>query len=705
MTPSVKRPLILTALSATCTGLLIWLYTSGILPLLRLEDYAHDLRVRHGRKTPVDPRLIFIGIDKDSYEDFLGEDDLKQAPVLKKMCERFPWSREVWAALIERLVQAGAKVVAIDLLFPAPAAGDDALRQVLEKYRDRVVIAVNFTKVTSDRGAVMLRLPPPSGTLMPEPAAGAVVEDDRVGFVNVWPEEGDGVNRRTRYRLGAEECGGLLRPGAVIESLAARSLRKFGRPDTIPSGTEPRLFRYTRPSGFGSRPLPLYTIFLPDHWKNNYQNGEFFRDKIVLVGPAANFFQDEHATPFALPSSQMPGPELHLNFMGAALHGEFLRETTLAQDGILILLAGALALALNFIARGTLLRLATVLVVTAGYGWATLLLYDQANLVVLAVTPLLALNSSSLLCFVYDFVLERMEKRRVRRTLERYVSKDVVKELLDNPQTYFNSLGGVRRAVTVLFSDVRNFTTMTEGSNEAQLVSQLNEYFREMVNPVFQHDGSLDKFIGDAVMAVWGSIVSKGHARDAQNAVATALKMKSSLTRLNESWKARGLPELAIGIGVNHGEVIVGNLGSEEKMELTVIGDAVNLASRLEGLTKEYHIDLLLGETVAPLVREKFLLRTVDLVQVKGKTKPVEVFAVVRERVVGEPDPEWLKLYEEGVRLYRQHEFTRAAAAFQDYLQKQPNDYLSNLYLRRSEALVAHPPGTDWDGVYVMTQK
>ena len=281
----------------------------------------------------------------------------------------------------------------------------------------------------------------------------------------------------------------------------------------------------------------------------------------------------------------------------------------------------------------------------------------------------------------------------------------MVKELLDNPQTYFNSLTGVRRPVTVLFSDIRNFTTMTEGSNEAQLVSQLNEYFREMVNPVFQHEGSVDKFIGDAVMAVWGSIVSKGAARDAQNAVATALKMKHSLARLNESWKARGLPELAFGIGINHGEVIVGNLGSEEKMELTVIGDAVNIASRLEGLTKEYHLDLLLGETVAPLVREKFMLRTVDLVQVKGKTKPVEVFGVVGERVAGEPDPEWLKLYEDGVRLYRRHEFSAAAAGFQECLRKRPDDYLSNLYLHRSEALIAHPPSADWNGIYVMTKK
>ena len=205
MTPSVKRPLILTALCATCTGLLLWLYTSELPPLLRLEDYSHDQRVLLGRKTPIDPRLIFIGIDKDSYEDFLSEEELRQSPALKMMCERFPWSREVWAALIERLVQAGAKVVALDLLFPAPGPGDEALRQVLEKYKDRVVIGVNFNRVPGEQETGIMRLPPPSATLLPEPASGAVVEDDRVGFVNVWPEDSDGVMRRARYRIAAEQ--------------------------------------------------------------------------------------------------------------------------------------------------------------------------------------------------------------------------------------------------------------------------------------------------------------------------------------------------------------------------------------------------------------------------------------------------------------------------------------------------------------------
>ena len=165
--------------------------------------------------------------------------------------------------------------------------------------------------------------------------------------------------------------------------------------------------------------------------------------------------------------------------------------------------------------------------------------------VILMGTPLLVLILSSSIALTYDYLLERHEKRRVRRTLERYVSRDVVKELLDNPQTFFNALGGVRKPVSVLFSDVRGFTTLTESADSHALVKQLNEYFQEMVAHVFAHQGSLDKFIGDAVMAVWGSIVSHGPQQDALNAVATALAMKRSLKKLNEDWKARGMLELA----------------------------------------------------------------------------------------------------------------------------------------------------------------
>jgi adenylate cyclase len=326
--------------------------------------------------------------------------------------------------------------------------------------------------------------------------------------------------------------------------------------------------------------------------------------------------------------------------------------------------------------------------------------------ILLVAIPASALISSSLIALIYDYFLERREKRRVRRTLERYVSKDVVKELLDNPQTFFNALGGVRKPVSILFSDIRGFTTLTESADSHALVKQLNEYFEEMVAHVFSHQGSLDKFIGDAVMAVWGNIVSHGKDTDAHNAVATALAMKQSLKKLNADWKSRGMLELAFGIGINHGEVIVGNLGSSEKMELTVIGDPVNLASRLEGLTKEYHLDLLLGESVAPLVSDTYILRTVDSVQVKGKTKPVDVFTVIGDGAAQTVStPLWLARYEEGVRLYRERKFAEGVHAFEECLRRQPTDYLSEMYLKRCQTLIENPPPESWDGVFVMTKK
>lgn len=703
MTPGSKRFWIFAALSAGCTLVLLVLYGFNFLPLLETEWGSQDFRMRHGRKTAIDPRLVFVGIDKPTYADFLSEEEMKSVPVLAMVAQNFPWSREVWADLIERLGQAGAKVIAIDLLFAAPWPGDDALKAALKRHQSRVVIGSNFSDVQSDQGHT-LTLTLPSESLLDETASGSPAEDGRVGYINIWTDP-DKVLRRARYRASGEDLSDALPPQVIVESLAARSLRKFGRPDAVPAGTDARLFRYTRPPGFGYKPLPLYTLFLPDLWKNNYQNGRFFRDKIVIVGPAANIFHDEHATPFRVPKSEMLGPEIHLNIIGAALQGEFLRETSKAINLATIALAGVLAWALAFLRKQILRRIAIVVGLSCCYALLCQVLFDRANLVVLAVSPLLALNFSSLLIFGYDFVLERMEKRRTRKTLERYVSRDVVKELLDNPESYLNTLGGVRKSVTILFSDVRGFTTMTEGADAALLVQQLNEYFKEMVRVVFIHKGRLDKFIGDAVMADWGSILTDGLRRDAQNAVATALSMKRSLAHLNQDWKARGLPELAFGIGINHGEVIVGNLGSDEKMEVSVIGDPVNLASRLEGLTKEYHLDLLFGESMVPLVSEKYILRTVDSVQVRGKTKPVDVFTVCGE---GGPEttsmPVWLARYEQGVRRYRQGAFADAMIDFRECLRRQPDDYLSALYLERCQSLLANPPGENWNGTFVMTK-
>ena len=255
--------------------------------------------------------------------------------------------------------------------------------------------------------------------------------------------------------------------------------------------------------------------------------------------------------------------------------------------------------------------------------------------------------------------MERIDKLRTRRTLERYVSKNLVKEILDNPGGFYSSLKGVRIPATILFSDIVGFTSLTEHADPEALVKQLNEYLSQMTKAVFDNGGTLDKFIGDAVMAVWGNVRSQGKAEDTKMAVRAALSMRRELWALNADWAERGIAPFAIGIGINQGDVLGGNIGSQEKADPTVIGDAVNLASRLEGLTRTYSTDILLGQSAADLVRDEFHLRSVARVQVKGKSEPVEVSTLIGARSAG-IDPEFLRhleTYEEAFQKFRQRDF------------------------------------------------
>ena len=687
---------------ATAAALLLFHLNFG--PLMDAEIYTQDLRTKLGRKTPRDPRLVLIGVDRAAYADYFSEAEMQQTPELRAISQPYPWSRDVWAALITKLADAGAKAIVIDLVFAAPKDGDDALARALEKYHDRVVIgfSIDLTK-TDQKNFVNLTLP--SETVLQSATGHSVVEDDRVGYVTIWPDE-NGVLRDAHFRHTGDQLGDVLPREIVAESLDARALRKFGRADLIPAGFDAKRLRFTGTNNTFST-LLLGDVLLPKTWEHNFHSGADFKDKLVLIGPTASLFQDKHRTPLG----DMAGPEIHLNIINAALHGEFLRETSRHATLLVITLAGFLAAALCFIFREPVKRLLVVIALGTSYWLLAEYLFDRGGifipvgaplLILPLAAPLLVLFIGSTVVLSFDFLLEKIDKARIRKKFERYVSKDVVKELLDNPQDF----SGARKPVTILFSDVRGFTTLTESADSAQLVKQLNEYFEEMVRLVFAHSGSLDKFIGDAVMAVWGNIVSHSPAQDAKHGVATALAMRKSLEQLNEDWKTRGMTELHIGIGLNHGEVIVGEMGSSEKAEITVIGDAVNLASRLEGLTKEYHLDLLLGENVARLVNDTYLLRLVDSVQVKGKTKPVDVFAVEGEGAGQTTSlPVWLARYEEGVQLYRRREFAVAAKRFAESLLGKPEDFLSAMYLKRCEELVQNPPDENWNGVFVMTKK
>ena len=455
------------------------------------------------------------------------------------------------------------------------------------------------------------------------------------------------------------------------------------------------------------QPRSFFEIFVPALWEHNFGGGSFFKDKIVLIGAASAIEHDVHPTPI---SDATSGPLIHFHAIAAALDREFLRETSRLINCILLIGAGCAAWLVVAFVRQSLLALLLLIAISAGYFAAAVYSYNFAGLFILTLPVVGAFNLSGLFSLGYDFTLERLEKLRTRRTLERYVSKNLVKEILENPGGYYSSMLGSRKPVTVLFSDIVGFTPMTERADPVALVKQLNEYLSRMVAAVFENGGTLDKFIGDAVMAVWGNVSSRGVAEDAKAAVRTALAMRRELRKLNERWRAQGVEELAFGIGINHGEAVIGNIGSyqpHERLDPTVIGDAVNLASRLEGLTRNYGVDILLGDAVSELVRDEFYLRTVARAQVRGKSGPVEVCALVAARNE-KVDPDllkWLEVYEEGVRKFRDRDFTQAKILFSRFLEFYPDDSLAKMYLERALEYEQAPPDQAWNAVEVFKSK
>jgi adenylate cyclase len=423
-----------------------------------------------------------------------------------------------------------------------------------------------------------------------------------------------------------------------------------------------------------------------------------------LVGAASAIQHDVHPT--AINDATL-GPLIHFHAMAAALDGEFLTETSPLVNCILLLGAGCVAWLVIAFIRQSLLAPLVIIALSAAYVGAVIFFYNTRNLFLLTLPVLGAANLSGLFAFAYDFTLERLEKRRTRRTLERYVSKNLVKEILDNPGSFYSSLRGVRIPATILFSDIVGFTALSERADPEALVKQLNEYLSRMTASVFENDGTLDKFVGDAVMAVWGNVKSRGVAEDAKSCVRAALAMRRELGALNAKWKSEGMAPFQIGVGINHGDVIGGNIGSQEKADPTVIGDAVNLASRLEGLTRSYGVDILIGATASKLLGDEFYLRSVALVQVKGKKQPVEVFTLIGAKSDA-VDREFLKrleIYEDGFRKFRDREFTPAKILFSQFLEFYPEDALAKMYLERSLEYEGQPPDNSWDAVEIFQKK
>jgi adenylate cyclase len=348
-----------------------------------------------------------------------------------------------------------------------------------------------------------------------------------------------------------------------------------------------------------------------------------FKDKIVFIGLTASGLLDVFDTPVSTDvSGSIPGIQLHASMADSILANRFITppstKSRLASVLIIALGIGLLSALLPFTGA-----LPASLLILVGWTWFSVAAFKDGRWLNL-VQPLAAGALTLFFGTAYQYFVEGREKRKVSRLFGRYVSKDVYTQLMANPDQA--TLGGSRREMSVLFSDIRGFTTVTEKGQPEALVQQLNEYFTCMVEVVFRHGGTVDKFVGDMVMALFGAPLDDPH--HAEHAVATAVDMIHELGELNRAWAAKGLKQLDIGIGVNSGDMIAGNIGSSSIMSYTVIGDNVNLGSRLESLNKDYKTRIIISDATRTRLDGEYEMRPLGDVIVKGKSKPVAIFEV-----------------------------------------------------------------------------
>lgn len=421
--------------------------------------------------------------------------------------------------------------------------------------------------------------------------------------------------------------------------------------------------------------------------------------KIVLLGTTAPGLLDLRSTPV---DEVYPGVEIHANMISGILEQSIKSSPPyiLAAEVVLLLVIGV---ALSFLLpllnpiQDTLVSLTVLLVTVAvnAYVW------QQGNIALPLANSLLMVLALFALNMSYGYFVESRTKRQITNLFGQYVPKEVVGELSERPEQV--SMEGHSREMTILFSDVRGFTTISEGLDSKELSLLMNEFLTPLSRVVYKHRGTIDKYMGDCIMAFWGAPLPD--ERHAHHAIVAGLEMLQTLETLQPYFKERGWPAINIGVGLNTGKVSVGNMGSEVRVAYTVMGDAVNLASRLEGITKEYGAGIVVGENTMNAAPD-FVYRELDMVRVKGKDLPVAIYEPLGlSGEVGAAVLEEMERFHQVVRAYRKQDWDQAEAQLSELLKAAPHAKLYQVYAERVAYFREHPPGADWDGVFVFKTK
>ncbi len=540
-------------------------------------------------------------------------------PKIRPFLEPFrttTWKRVVYAQVLEKLVKAGAKVVAFDLLFDVPGdhgdADDKKLQQAISKYGDRAIFAASY-EFTQIGEASILQLVSPESVFKLKP--------NSIGLIKFRTEITEKIHR----------LGWSIPPDSglpIVPTFAALTLDKAKIDYPQAKGDGIYFFGGAETWANAQQQIPFYFVVDPYNWNSEQlQGGKFFKDKIVLIGATASSKQDIHNSAMG----RMPGIEIHANAIATLMQGKSMAglfANPIQQGVFTLLFVGVSGVILCRFKRPTTQILTAFGIAIAWFGIGYVSFIYTSTILPVAI-PAIAISLGGIALLTTGSIAAQIDKLLLRRTLERYVAAPIVEEIINQPESFRDLLEGHTLKAAVLFSDIRGFTTLSSRLPAKLLIQQLNTYLGGMVDAILEYQGTIDKFIGDAIMAEFGSPVSRGEKADAMNAINAALNMRLALMELRKVWQDENKIPFSNGIGINYGEVTVGNIGSSRRLEYAVIGDTVNVASRVEGMTKELETDIVITGSLYEIVKDEIDVVDFGEYALKGRVGNVRLYGVI----------------------------------------------------------------------------